>query len=146
MGRLALGIVAGLLAGGCGKGGGYVVHLDSASLPLVDCNSNDYDSGAGLPDPYVVLAKNWDVEDVWRSLHFDDEVEPVYDAPAFGSEALSASDLMEFGLRITVWDEDGAVAGPEQIAEQVHLFTQDQLDAGVLTVSVQCVDVQLSLH
>jgi len=146
MARLGLGIAGALLAMGCGKGGGYVMHLDSASLPPVDCNSNEYDSGAGLPDPYVVLVKNWDVEDVWRSLHVDDETEPLYDAPAFGSEALSASDLMEFGLRITVWDEDGAVAGPEQVAEQIHRFSQDQLDAGAVTVAVQCVDVQLSLH
>jgi hypothetical protein len=135
------------LATACGKGGGdgYIVYLDNASLPVLDCNMNEYDSGAGLPDPYVELHKNW-VEDVWTSMHFEDEIEPVFNAPAFGSEVLSAEDLMSSGLRIMIWDEDGAVSGAEEIAQQVILFTQTQLDAGIANVAVSCVDVQLSLQ
>ncbi len=105
----------------CGEGGCTVdltsrwdVLADGADVFEDNAGGTPWDSGGGLPDPYVEMATDDGVEDLAGSTgSMGDTLQPLWNQVVL--EDVPAAALVDNGLSTTILDDDGILNGSDSM-------------------------------
>lgn len=140
-------VVAVSLLGCAGMGeGSFTLRLDSATishdLNCGDDSDGSWDGADNAPDPTVLITDNASGKE-WRSSELQEEWEPEWNQAVFDKDSMSAEDLQEWGVTVSLLEVDGF--DEDAIVDSSYRLRDDDLESLEFEVSNDCGTVYLSL-